>query len=657
MPHVMTDALREFLAAYLVNAAWQAPVVAFCAFLAARFGGLSAGARNRLWLAALVAATVLPAISLGSLLPRAVPTVARVEPGAAVTLAATPVATAEVAPAAEPALQLAPWSAWLMIGLLALIAAALIARIAVASAAARRLVRESSPAVLPAEVTQALERLARVHHRTVPPVRTSRGVRSPAVVGALAPVILVPHDLAADGDELRAALLHELAHVLRHDYAVNLACELLTLPVCWHPATLGIKAGVRRSRELACDAIAAQAMGSPKAYARRLVSLAQTLGAQPLGAAALAGSGAPANAALAVGLFGRSDLEDRLMQLMKPTDAEGPALRAARLCGLAAVGASLLGSAALLHVTPVFAKDARAVPSSLVEPALPATPAVPALPALPALPAVPALPALAAVGAVPAVPAVPAGPHISYYGHNGVIVSKKGVILHSGAGHSHSWTGADGRTITVINDSEKDPTPTQKREWEDVARDAEAQGAAAEKLVNAPEFKARIEKAKAAGEAARKLVESPEFKARIAKAEADAKAAEAMVNSPEFKARIARAEADAKAAEAMVNSPEFKARIAAAQAAGEAARKLVESPEFKARIAQAKADGEAARAYVNSPEFKASIAQAKAGGEAARAYVESPEFKANIARIKAEALALQRRMDAIDDEDRTPRAP
>jgi beta-lactamase regulating signal transducer with metallopeptidase domain len=614
MPHVMTDALREFLAAYLVNAAWQAPVVAFCAFLAARFGGLSAGARNRLWLAALVAATVLPAISLGSLLPRAVPTVARVEPGAAVTLAATPVATAEAAPAAEPALQLAPWSAWLMIGLLALIAAALIARIAVASAAARRLVRQSSPAVLPAEVTQALERLARVHHRTVPPVRTSRGVRSPAVVGALAPVILVPHDLAADGDELRAALLHELAHVLRHDYAVNLACELLTLPVCWHPATLGIKAGVRRSRELACDAIAAQAMGSPKAYARRLVSLAQTLGAQPLGAAALAGSGAPANAALAVGLFGRSDLEDRLMQLMKPTDAEGPALRAARLCGLAAVGASLLGSAALLHVTPVFAKDARAVPSSLVEPALPAMPAVPALPALPA---VPALPALAAVGAVPAVPAipavpaVPAGPHISYYGHNGVIVSKKGVILHSGAGHSHSWTGADGRTITVVNDSEKDPSPTQKREWEAVARDAEAQGAAAEKLVNAPEFKARVEKAKAAGEAARKLVESPEFKARIAKAEADA-----------------------KAAEAMVNSPEFKARIAAAQAAGEAARKMVESPEFKARIAQAKADGEAARAYV-----------------------ESPEFKANIARIKAEALALQRRMDAIDDEDRTPRAP
>ena len=99
------------------------------------------------------------------------------------------------------------------------------------------------------------------------------------MVGAFAPVILIPDDMARCGEDLRAALLHELAHVMRHDYAANLACEVVTLPVCWHPALLGLKAGVRRSRELACDAMAAAAMASPKAYARCLVSLAQTLGA------------------------------------------------------------------------------------------------------------------------------------------------------------------------------------------------------------------------------------------------------------------------------------------------------------------------------------------------------------------------------------------
>ena len=126
----------------------------------------------------------------------------------------------------------------------------------VASRAARRLVAQSRPAVLPAEVAHALGKLARAHNRAVPPVRRSFSVRSPAVVGALRPVILIPQDLQAGDQELRAALLHELAHVLRHDYAVNLVCEVPTLPVAWHPATLGLKAGVRHSRELACDAMA-----------------------------------------------------------------------------------------------------------------------------------------------------------------------------------------------------------------------------------------------------------------------------------------------------------------------------------------------------------------------------------------------------------------
>ena len=167
---------------------------------------------------------------------------------------------------------------------------------------------------------------------------------------------------------------------------MNLACEVLTLPVCWHPALLGIKAGVRRSRELACDAIAASAMTSQKTYAKCLVSLAQSLGAQGLGAHAPNAPGAPTHTALAVGLFGRSDLEDRLMQLMNPRDAEAPVVRAARFCGLAALGAGLLGSAALLHVTPVFAQQARpaaaAVAPVQVTPLSPLSPVSPVSPRL-----------------------------------------------------------------------------------------------------------------------------------------------------------------------------------------------------------------------------------------------------------------------------------
>ena len=277
--------MQQLLAGYLINAAWQVPVVALCALLVSRFGGLSPSARNRLWLLFLGFAAILPAVSLAALLPHAAPSVARV-PAEAVAAAAFETAAPApdaLVPVAKPALQLSAGSAWAMTALSAAVVLLLIVRLGLAASAARRLVRQSRPVALPPAVAHDLERLAQAHGRIAAPVRSSARVSSPAVVGALSPVILIPEGLAVDDEDLRAALLHEMAHVVRHDYAVNLACEVLTLPVCWHPALMALKAGVARSRELACDAMAAAAIGSSKTYARRLVSLAQTLGAQPLG--------------------------------------------------------------------------------------------------------------------------------------------------------------------------------------------------------------------------------------------------------------------------------------------------------------------------------------------------------------------------------------
>jgi beta-lactamase regulating signal transducer with metallopeptidase domain len=613
--------MRELLAGYLINAAWQIPVVALCGLLVSRFGGLSHGTRNRLWLMFLGLAAVLPAVSLAALLPHALPTVARA-PAAATAVAAfesSGPAASVVAARAEPVLQLSAWSAWAMTALSTAVVLALAVRLSVAGAAARRLVRQSRPVALPLAIAQDLDRLAGAHGRIAAPVRRSSRVSSPAVVGALSPVILIPDGLGVEDEDLRAALLHEMAHVIRRDYAINLACEVLTLPVCWHPALVGLKAGVSRSRELACDAMAAEALGSSKTYARRLVSLAQTLGALAPTAA-----GAPhPNAALAVGLFGRSDLEDRLMQLMKPKDIEAPALRAARLCGLAAVGAGLLGSAALLHVTPVFAQPAAAPAAVTAQPLVPPSPA-----------------AVSAASQAQADAAKPdAAKPAKRRGH--VTISHNGVIINSDdGGYHHTFTGADGREFDVTTNDARDLTADEKRHWEQTVTKAEARAAEAEKMVNSPEFKAKIAAAVKAGADAEARVNSPEFKARMAAAEKAGADAERMVNSPEFKARMAAAQARAAEAEKMVNSPEFKARMAAAEKAGADAEKMINSPEFKARIAAAQKAGAEAEKLVNSPEFKAKIA--RAAEEAAR--VNSPEFQERMAR-------LQRRMEDLGRDD------
>src|SRR6202012_5036885 len=125
--------------------------VAVCGALVSRFAGLSPRGRNLVWLGFLGAAAILPAVSLAALLPQATPTVARVDPAVFVA-AAAPASVPDVAAAPDaapsPVLQLAAWAVWPMVGLCATIALALIVRLALAAAAARRLVRAARPVSL-----------------------------------------------------------------------------------------------------------------------------------------------------------------------------------------------------------------------------------------------------------------------------------------------------------------------------------------------------------------------------------------------------------------------------------------------------------------------------------------------------------------------------
>jgi beta-lactamase regulating signal transducer with metallopeptidase domain len=645
--------MRDLLVAYLLNAAWQIPLAAIGAPLVCRFAGLTPGARNRVWLGFLLAATLLPAFAFKAPAPAAV----------AAQAASDPARSALVETAPSPSLLSEEWQALsgMIAGLtahaapilMALFAAAALivgVRLVIAGLAARRLLQRSRPATLADEITTSLDAFAVTHRRAAPQVRCSPDVRTPAVVGALKSVILIPERLAVSREELRAALLHEAAHVVRRDYAVNLACEVLTLPVSWHPALIALKGGVRRSRELACDAMAAASMTSEQAYAKCLLSLARALGANP-----------PArDAALLVGLFGRTDLEDRVMHLMNPARvARGP-LHAARLCGAGVLATGLLATTLALHVSPADAQQPVVSRTSVTAPAMAAAEAMPATP-----PTEPTAPT------PPAAPSPPEGKHAHH--HSWVQIDGKGVIINEGAGgYEHHWTAADGRSITISTQHAEDLTPEQKRRLESVVVDAEREGAEARKLTESPEFKAKIAKAKDAGEAARKMVESPEFRAQIARARADAMASSKFAESPEFKAQLAKAhdaseavrkvtqsaEFRAQIAKArnggadsvrIIDSPEFKAQIAQAREASDAVRRVVQSSEFRAQITKARMDSEAVRKITESAEFRARMDAARQAGDAARQLTQSAEFKASIARARAAAERLQHEVDELDE--------
>lgn len=113
----------------------------------------------------------------------------------------------------------------------------------------------------------------------------------PAVVGSLRPLLLLPAT-AVTGlmpQELEAVVAHELAHVRRHDYLVNVLQTIVETVLFYHPAVWWVSAAVRRERENCCDDIAVVVCNDRATYAKTLVMLDELRAALPQPAVAANG--------------------------------------------------------------------------------------------------------------------------------------------------------------------------------------------------------------------------------------------------------------------------------------------------------------------------------------------------------------------------------
>ena len=109
------------------------------------------------------------------------------------------------------------------------------------------------------------------------PVRllVSALVQVPTVVGWLRPVVLVPVGALGGlpAEHLEALLLHELAHIRRHDYLVNILQSVAEALLFYHPAVWWVSGHIRAERELCCDDVAVSISGDALTYARALAQL------------------------------------------------------------------------------------------------------------------------------------------------------------------------------------------------------------------------------------------------------------------------------------------------------------------------------------------------------------------------------------------------
>lgn len=113
----------------------------------------------------------------------------------------------------------------------------------------------------------------------------------PAVVGWFRPVILIPVSALTQltPGQVEALLAHELAHILRHDYLINLLQTSVETLFFYHPGVWWVGRCMRQERENCCDDIAVRVCGDPVVYARALADLEQLR--FPMPSLAMAASG------------------------------------------------------------------------------------------------------------------------------------------------------------------------------------------------------------------------------------------------------------------------------------------------------------------------------------------------------------------------------
>lgn len=311
--------ISTLLITYIANSVWITCLITVAAALASRLTGrFSFGQRHALWVAALICSSVLPFTTLWNTFSEAGDAGAH-----AVTLLDESATEADASGMNSqhsfwikvrrplPPILFAP----LVTGVVTIAYLGVVGRRAWRLVSSlrhtRNILRRASRCWLPLQ-GPLLNKCASALKRQRVFLVCSRDVAAPSAIGLRQPVLVLPPWFirTCSEEEIASALCHELAHVQRHDFFLNVIYELLLLPIAFHPAAWFIKKRIEQTRELACDRIAAAQISTPTAYARSLLNIAQYVARH---------SGA-ANLGHALGLFDKNSLEERIMNLLNKED-------------------------------------------------------------------------------------------------------------------------------------------------------------------------------------------------------------------------------------------------------------------------------------------------------------------------------------------------
>lgn len=311
------DTISRLAVTFLLNAVWQSTLIGGAAWAGARLlRNVPAKRRHVLYVFALLLCVATPLASVfrdpgktfRGRFPRTAISVSQITRSSELNAPSTtnPLNNAHKA---TPERILPLNATWVLVlaGLYFIFLAYRLMRFVTALREVRRIRKGGYERDLPVWMASEVARCARAIGIREPVILCAPSLLCPITIGVWQPAILIPAtfwlgDSAAD---LRAVLLHEMAHIRRLDFSKNILYEIVLVPVSFHPTAIVVKRAIDETREIACDELATRQIIRPAEYAKSLVNIARAI---PEGAARDDG--------YSLGIFDANILEVRIMKLL-----------------------------------------------------------------------------------------------------------------------------------------------------------------------------------------------------------------------------------------------------------------------------------------------------------------------------------------------------
>jgi beta-lactamase regulating signal transducer with metallopeptidase domain len=460
-------------------------------------------------------------------------------------------------------------------------------------------IRQIKLSVLPAEQMQQLintfsKKLNISKHIQL---KFSELIDVPCMIGYFKPLILLPVTICVNlnADEVEAILLHELSHIKRNDYLVNLLQQFITVLLFFNPFTQLINRIINQERENGCDDLVVEKTGEPLIYAQALIKLEEAR---------------KSDLQLALAATGRKfHLLNRIERIMK-TKKHMASMRHLIIALFLLTGTL----SCIAWFNPKIA-EGKAIMNK-VEAC-----------------------AFANIDST----------QYNLLNDTTKHKYKSKVIAKGRKQKTRTKKQSSNKTETYGETFYSDDAPDSVKkffnspEWKNQMEAMRKQSEEMKKQFESPEWKGQMELMKKQGEEMKKQFDSPEWKNQMLAMRKQGEEMKKQFDSPEWKGQMEQMKKQSEGMKKQFSTQAWKNQMLAMKKDGDEMKKYFNSPEWKNQMEVIKKQGEQMKKQFDSPEWKE---QMKKQGELMKKQFNSPGWKNQMELIKKQAKEMQKQFNS-----------